>query len=68
MLVLHEAARLGDDDVSGAHETIEDVEVATARKRSPIFNGVAVGPNGSIYVSDDGANAVYEFNQIQSTG
>jgi glucose/arabinose dehydrogenase len=33
-----------------------------------IFNGVAVGPNGSIYVSDDGANAVYEFNQIQSTG
>ncbi len=26
-----------------------------------IFNGVAVGPDGSIYVSDDGANAVYEF-------
>jgi hypothetical protein len=28
-----------------------------------IFNGVTVGPNGSIYVSDDGANAVYEFKR-----
>lgn len=28
-----------------------------------IFNGVAVGPNGSIYVSDDGANAVYKFKK-----
>ena len=28
-----------------------------------IFNGVTVGPNGSIYVSADGANAVYEFNR-----
>jgi sugar lactone lactonase YvrE len=26
-----------------------------------IFNGVAVAPDGTIYVSDDGANAVYEF-------
>jgi hypothetical protein len=24
---------------------------------------VTVGPNGSIYVSDDGANAVYEFKR-----
>jgi hypothetical protein len=28
-----------------------------------IFNGVTVGTSGSIYVSDDGANAVYEFKR-----
>jgi len=28
-----------------------------------IFNGVTVAPSGSIYVSDDGANAVYEFKR-----
>jgi hypothetical protein len=28
-----------------------------------IFNGVTVGANGSIDVSDDGANAVYEFKR-----
>jgi hypothetical protein len=27
------------------------------------FNGVTVGPEGSIYVSDDGANAVYQFRR-----
>jgi sugar lactone lactonase YvrE len=31
-----------------------------------IFNGVTVAPNGSIYVSDDGANAVYEFKRKES--
>ena len=28
-----------------------------------IFNGVTVGSDGTIYVSDDGANAVYEFKR-----
>ena len=28
-----------------------------------VFNGVTVGPNASIYVTDDGANAVYEFKR-----
>jgi DNA-binding beta-propeller fold protein YncE len=28
-----------------------------------IFNGVTVGPQASIYVTDDGANAVYEFKR-----
>ncbi len=28
-----------------------------------VFNGVSVGRNASIYVTDDGANAVYEFKR-----
>lgn len=28
-----------------------------------VFNGVTVGRNASIYVTDDGANALYEFKR-----
>lgn len=46
---------------------IEDLDlgsrVAPGALPNGIFNGVAVGADGSIFVSADGTNTVYEFKR-----